>query len=240
MNICVIPARGNSARIKHKNRRLFHGKEIIVYSIETARESGLFDAICVSTDDPETIQIAKDYSCYVHLRSSAYLCGPDAGTQEVVQDCLSSMTSGEYKYACCVYATAPLMTAADLIAGYLELFRNPCRYVFVDGWYYWGRSEEFLKRPEITADNCKRMSLPRDWVDINFEDDWKRAERLYDATHPVIDGVRMAPGPSWSGTIEEAIQLAKCSHDYELQNEGHALPEMVHFRCRKCGESLPT
>lgn len=220
MNICVIPARSGSVRIPHKNRRLFHGRQVIVYSIETARETGLFDAIYISTDDPETIQIAKDYDCYVHLRSTAYLCGPEAGTQEVVQDCLLHSTSGEYKYACCIYATAPLMTAADIVSGYLELIRSPYRFVFVDGWYYWGRGEAFTMHPEITADDCKRLTLPRDWVDINTEEDWRLTENKYAALHNV----------------------ETCDHEYAINYgpDPAALPEMIHFRCTKCGESLPT
>ena len=39
MNIAIIPARGGSKRIPHKNIRDFNGKPIIAYSIEKAIES---------------------------------------------------------------------------------------------------------------------------------------------------------------------------------------------------------
>lgn len=45
--VCVIPARGGSTRVPRKNIRMFHGKPIIAYSIEAAKESGLFDEIWV-------------------------------------------------------------------------------------------------------------------------------------------------------------------------------------------------
>ena len=57
-NICVIPARGGSRRIPKKNIKFFHGKPIIAYSIETAKASGLFAEIYVSTDDLEIANIA--------------------------------------------------------------------------------------------------------------------------------------------------------------------------------------
>ena len=38
MNLCVIPARAGSKRIKKKNIKLFFGKPIIAWSIETAIE----------------------------------------------------------------------------------------------------------------------------------------------------------------------------------------------------------
>ena len=51
MNVAIIPARGGSKRIPKKNIKLFVGKPIIAYSIETAVKSELFDKIIVSTDD---------------------------------------------------------------------------------------------------------------------------------------------------------------------------------------------
>ena len=41
--ICIIPARGGSKRIPRKNIKLFLGKPIIVYSIQAAIQSNLFD-----------------------------------------------------------------------------------------------------------------------------------------------------------------------------------------------------
>ena len=50
-NIAIIPARGGSKRIPHKNVKPFMGKPIIAYSIETALSTHLFDEVMVSTDD---------------------------------------------------------------------------------------------------------------------------------------------------------------------------------------------
>lgn len=50
-NLCIIPARGGSKRIPRKNIKPFMGKPIMVYSIEAALKSGLFDEVMVSTDD---------------------------------------------------------------------------------------------------------------------------------------------------------------------------------------------
>ena len=47
---CLIPARKGSKRIKNKNIKNFFGKPLLYYVINTARKSGLFDKIIVSTD----------------------------------------------------------------------------------------------------------------------------------------------------------------------------------------------
>ncbi len=59
--LCIIPARGGSKRIPHKNLRTFCGKPIIGYSIECAEASNLFDKIHISTDEIKISNIATDF-----------------------------------------------------------------------------------------------------------------------------------------------------------------------------------
>ena len=58
MNICIIPARIGSKRIKEKNIRSFLGKPMIEYAIEVAKKSELFEKIIVSTDSEKVKNIA--------------------------------------------------------------------------------------------------------------------------------------------------------------------------------------
>jgi pseudaminic acid cytidylyltransferase len=51
--LAIIPARGGSKRIPRKNVREFCGQPMIAYTLETARQSGLFETIHVSTEDEE-------------------------------------------------------------------------------------------------------------------------------------------------------------------------------------------
>ena len=44
-NLCIIPARGGSKRIPHKNIVDFCGKPLIAYSIENALNSNVFDEV---------------------------------------------------------------------------------------------------------------------------------------------------------------------------------------------------
>lgn len=60
-NLAIIPARGGSKGIPGKNIRIFHGKPLIVYTIEQARKTGLFDRIIVDTDDKKIATVARKY-----------------------------------------------------------------------------------------------------------------------------------------------------------------------------------
>ena len=57
--LLIIPARGNSKRIKNKNIKNFCGKPIIYYSLVNAKKSKLFDKIHVSTDSHKILRIVN-------------------------------------------------------------------------------------------------------------------------------------------------------------------------------------
>ena len=73
MKIAVIPARGGSKRIPHKNIKPFFGKPMIAWSIEAAKESRLFDMVIVSTDDNEIAKVAEEYGAKVPFMRPAEL-----------------------------------------------------------------------------------------------------------------------------------------------------------------------
>ena len=196
MNIAIIPARGGSQRIPGKNIRLFHGKPIIAYSIETARASGCFDKIIVSTDSVEIATVAKAYGAKIHNRAKK-LAEDGVGTQEVtkaaLQWWLSSPGTRAPEFACCIYATAPLMSSIDLRAGLAMLHSGEHKYAYScgpnaedAGQWYWGRPKAFLQEVPLEG-NSARLCLPAERVcDINTEDDWQRAERMFaDLHHPM-------------------------------------------------------
>lgn len=183
MNVAIIPARGGSTRIPRKNVKPFFGKPIIAYSIATAQLTGLFDRIYVSTDDPMIGIVARQAGASPLLRAPE-LCRNDVGTQEVARDVLLHLP--DVRYACCIYATAPLMSAEDLKRGFAAVSAGqPFAYsVGPDandaGQFYWGTRQAFMERWPLGCGH--RVTLPADRVcDINSPEDWSRAEQLYDA-----------------------------------------------------------
>lgn len=70
--IAVIPARGGSKRIPDKNIVDFNGKPLIAWTIQAAKESGLFEKVVVSTDSQEIAEVSKKYGAEVpFLRDKA-------------------------------------------------------------------------------------------------------------------------------------------------------------------------
>lgn len=116
MNIAIITARGGSKRIPHKNRKEFCGKPIIEYSIEAAKQAGIFDTVMVSTDDNKIAEIAKNAGAEVPFMRSAETSNDYATTADVLMEVLEKYKERGIRYenACCIYPTAPFVTGNKL------------------------------------------------------------------------------------------------------------------------------
>src|SRR3990167_2535618 len=127
MKIAVITARGGSKRIPRKNIRHFCGKPIIAYSIQAALEANCFDEVMVSTDDPEIAEIAKKWGAYVPFTRSAKTASDYATTAEVVLEVLQQYQLRQVnpELVCCIYPTAPFITAKSLTTALDVMTHNP-------------------------------------------------------------------------------------------------------------------
>jgi len=63
--LAIIPARGGSKGIPHKNIRNFAGHPLIAYSIMAARQAQSVTRVIVSTDDPQIAAVAREYGAEV-------------------------------------------------------------------------------------------------------------------------------------------------------------------------------
>jgi len=132
VKIAVIPARGGSKRIPRKNIKNFCGKPMIVWTIEAAILSGLFDHIIVSTDDYEIAELAKEHGAEVPFMRPDDLSNDYVGTGAVVKHATEWVIKnlGKPKFICTLYATAPFIKPADLINGLNLLLENNCQIAF--------------------------------------------------------------------------------------------------------------
>jgi pseudaminic acid cytidylyltransferase len=118
-NVAIIPARGGSKRIPRKNIKLFRGKPIIAYSVETAIQSGLFDEVIVSTDDAEIADMSRKLGAEVPFMRSVATSDDFSTTADVLIEVLSELNKRgkQFEYGCCIYPTAPFVTAQLLREG---------------------------------------------------------------------------------------------------------------------------
>ncbi len=114
--IAIITARGGSKRIPKKNIRSFCGKPILLYSIEAALGAGIFEEVMVSTDSEEIAEIARQAGARVPFFRSERTSGDFATTADVILEVLEHYKNKgkEFDSICCIYPTAPFVTAEKL------------------------------------------------------------------------------------------------------------------------------
>ncbi|MGP6420384.1 pseudaminic acid cytidylyltransferase [Pseudomonas putida] len=197
-SVAIIPARGGSKRIPRKNLLAFDGVPMIVRSIRTALDSGLFEQVVVSTDDADIAELALAHGAQVPFLRPAELADDFTGTAAVIEHALQQLPA--FDFACCVYATAPLLQARFLRQGFELLQQHPdkafafsvCSFGFpvqraltVDG-----QGALTALYPEFR--NTRSQDLPEAFQDAGQfywgrSEAWLRGEVLYSsASLPVI------------------------------------------------------
>lgn len=118
--IAIIPARGGSKRIPRKNVKDFLGKPLIAYSTQAALDSKLFDEVMVSTDDNEIAEISKKFGVSIPFLRSDKTSDDFATTADVLLEVINEYKKHdkEFDYLCCIYPTAPFITAEKLIKSF--------------------------------------------------------------------------------------------------------------------------
>ena len=183
--LAVIPSRGGSKRIPRKNIQLFHGKPIMAYSIELAKECKMRPI--VTTDDQEIADVAREYGAKVFWRGPGLELDHDeggVGTQEVAKEVFEECAGDDW-FGCVIYPTAPLLIPMDIYQCHALLHANRAKsYVYsVDsmlapsGGFYFGYTRSFID--EIPLEGNSVMVVTND-IDINNAFDWERAEKLYE------------------------------------------------------------
>ena len=187
MSLCIIPARGGSTRVPFKNGRRFLGKPMLSYAIRAAKESDCFDRIIVSTDDERIAAIAKHYGAIVHNRAPK-LCDNEVGTQEVMAHVLREIKVPDNELVCCLYPCVPLLEPNwfHVAIGMYQL--RPCSYVVAVadnplrdiGNFYVGGAGAFIREQPLYNTHTGLFVVPPERaIDINTEDDWQLAEKMF-------------------------------------------------------------
>lgn len=197
-NVAIIPARGGSKRIPRKNLKPFDGVPMIARSIRTALDSGLFDQVVVSTDDEEIAELAQAHGAQVPFLRPAELADDFTGTAAVIVHALQQLP--HFDYACCVYATAPLLQARFLRQGLELLEQHPDKsfaFSVTDFGFPVQRALTLDGQGALTAlypefRNTRSQDLPAAFQDAGqfywgHSEAWLRGEILYSpASLPVI------------------------------------------------------
>lgn len=114
--LVIIPARGGSKGIPHKNIKELGGKPLIYYAIDVARSLTTDENICVSSDDDAIIKVVEDYGLAVPFKRPESLATDNAGTNGVLLHALNfyEEKGKEYDMVVLLQATSPFRRTEDV------------------------------------------------------------------------------------------------------------------------------
>ena len=173
--LCVIPARGGSKRLPRKNIAEIGGKPMVAYAIEAALTSGVFEKVCVSTEDEEIAAVSRASGAEVPFMRRPDLASDTATIVDVSLDVLAFFEEMRIVFLemGVLLPTCPLRTAEDIQEAYrrfreanaqflmavTEYDHSPFRALKKEGVYldaFWDRKYLSMKAqelPHVLVDN---------------------------------------------------------------------------------------
>ena len=125
-NICFIPARSNSTRLKNKNISPFRNGNLITNTIEQAIQCNVFKRVILSSDSEDILDMAKGYEIETHLRddNKDQIIG-------VIQDAIPKLSVDEDDNFCLLLVTCPLRRCDDIVKAFDLFSENNRQYPII-------------------------------------------------------------------------------------------------------------
>lgn len=123
--LALIPARGGSKGIPLKNLERVGNLSLLIRAFSVARDSGLFDEICISSDSPAIIEEAERFGAEIHFVRPEKLSLDTTLQSEVIQHALSffSDRGRDFENLTLLQPTSPFRQTLDLVSAH-ELFES--------------------------------------------------------------------------------------------------------------------
>jgi pseudaminic acid cytidylyltransferase len=137
MDICLIPARSGSKRLKNKNIISFFGKPMISYSIKTAIKCNLFKKIIVSTDSNKIAKISKKYGAEIPFMRPKKISNDFASDYDVIEHFINYAKAKNLKirFLCYLYPVNPLLKISTLKKCKKKIIVTKCKKIVTIGKY---------------------------------------------------------------------------------------------------------
>lgn len=200
--LAVIPARKGSKRLPGKNMKLFRGLPMVEWTMIAAARSEYLDEVVVSSDIPETIELARKHRVRWSRRNSD-LARDNSSSEEVCIDVVEKPYFIEFPdghkdgvegqlyfdLVMLLQPTSPLRNSADIDHA-IELFFKPVDRVISFGYntdptvlqpsgaIYLLRTHNLLRGAPFYSPDGARIQLtpPERFADIDTQDQFDEAE----------------------------------------------------------------
>lgn len=144
--------------MKNKNLRELCGKPLIAHSLEQAKASGLFDAVAVSSDAAQILEIARQWGADYLIERPAELATDTAPKVPAIRHCVAEaerLSGAAYDTLVDLDATSPLRIAEDIAGAVALLEREACGNVITGAP---ARRSPYFNLVEVGENGVARLS----------------------------------------------------------------------------------
>lgn len=124
----IIPARGGSKGIPHKNIKLLSGKPLIKYTMDVARYLANDEDICMTSDSDNIIQLVESLGLHVPFKRPKALASDTASSYDTILHAIkyySEVLDREYDAIVLLQPTSPFRTVSDVSKAVKIFEQNP-------------------------------------------------------------------------------------------------------------------
>lgn len=118
-NICFIPTKNNSTRLKNKNIASYRDGNLITHTIEQAIETDIFDRIILSSNDVDILQMTKKYGI-----EACFLEDTEKQIIGVIKKIIKKLNFPNSASLGVLLVTGPLRLPEDIIEAYNLFLKN--------------------------------------------------------------------------------------------------------------------
>ena len=155
--LAVICARKGSKGVPGKNLRLLGGVPMIVHTIRQALDSGILDALAVSSDSEEILEVAGNHGVDHLIARPEHLATDTASKVPAIRHCVEQVeiTSGTFDYIADLDCTSPFRLPSDVVAAFKQI-EDANVSTLISGTK--ARKLPYFNIVELTADGFVRIS----------------------------------------------------------------------------------
>lgn len=166
--VAIIPARGGSTRLPHKNIVEFCGKPLIAWTIEAALKTGIFESVIVSTDDEEIANVSRRYGARVPFLRDKKADEFSPVSEAIIRTIEQLEERGEkYELVVQLFAVCPLRSSEEILEAVQFFFKmntpllvSCFRFVGMNPWWAIKLNDQFKGERIFDEINKRSQDIP--------------------------------------------------------------------------------
>ena len=232
--IALIPARQGSKRLFGKNFRMLDGKLMVEYTIEAAIDSGVFNKIILSSNNPiiDLITFKVDGKITANIRPE-FLCQDDTPMEEVVL--WEMRKEPDDTVVCLLQPTSPLRTHKDIKDALMQFIYKSYYYKSLISYTTYDLSRSPKENGAFfiaTIGNIRKLGHWRKFryickyfmplnrsVDVDTIEDFKKAEKLLKGEEKLMKKCKRCGNELISNLPYVTVPFLWCNKCHKLAEE---------------------